>query len=569
LIEDHLPSGLKKEYKRLIALNDGIRPKLPDSDSEFVSSRWLTPQSPKSKKELKNNKLEDNIKFFVNWKPKDNDGTDRNRMELAKIFVELVKEDVKYYSYNSDKLKRVDLRPVYFYKYYSALTELARKKNQNINWGKIIELSLFLIQSFQEDKLMKENFDEDGFIIDWDSVFQYMANLIEIGLNNNLIEVQYRAKIWEIIAFVCESKQPTLEYEKKYGNDNDDNSSLSINTTRGVAFHALFAYVFWCDRVLKLKNKGKSRIVSESKKVLEEHLELDKEPGNIIQSVYGRYFNWMYVYDKKWTEKITNKIFPIDNYKRRYAAWETYLIGPLSKDLYNLLRPQYEKALNELFRGLRLGRVFVDPRERLISHLMIAFFYEIAEKEDSLLQFFYQKLKGKYTKQAVTFAGRFYVLHDDKNIKKPKLARMKEFWEWRLKESKSADVELREFGLWIKKDFFNNKWMLEMLVKTLKKTNGLIEADHNIIEVLEELSDQYLELTSEALFLMIKSENQNGSIRILSKDKIKNIISKLFKSNDKKNKKMAEDIVEYLLKLGDNEFLIFKKEINENEKIFN
>jgi hypothetical protein len=146
---------------------------------------------------------------------------------------------------------------------------------------------------------------------------------------------------------------------------------------------------------------------------------------------------------------------------------------------------------------------------------------------------------------------------------------MKEFWEWRLKESKSADVELREFGWWIKKDFFNNKWMLEMLVKTLKKTNGLIEADHNIIEVLEELSDQYLELTSEALFLMIKSENQNGSIRILSKDKIKNIISKLFKSNDKKNKKMAEDIVEYLLKLGDNEFLIFKKEINENEKIFN
>ena len=501
---------------------------------------------------------EENIKFFIKWKPS-NDHFDDSRLGLAREFSKVVQKNPNYYSKNAGHLDNDELRPVYLYQYYSGLIESLKNKDTKINWNEVIKLSISVIDKAQKDELLKDNFEEDGFILDWDTALQYIANLFEVSLNNDLIDVSLRENVWKIIAFICENKNPTLEYEKKYGRDNDDNYSLSINTTRGVAFHALFAYIFWADRKLKLKNKKGSRIVIEAKNILEKHLNIKDEPGNIIQSVYGRYFHWMYVYDKEWTKSLVNKIFPLDNTKRRYSAWETYLLGAVSEKTYFILQPQYEKAIKELSTGVQIGKSAVNPRERVVHHLMIALFYEIIDFQNPLLNSFYNEVRGKYKKEAVNFAGRYYVSSNNDGHSKPSLQRMKEFWEWRIEKSNSSS-ELEDFGWWIKEDFFDNKWMLEMLVKTLEKTNGYIEADFRVIEALDKLSKNYPELVAKALLLCVKTRNyEHRSMLLLSNEKIKSIVAVLFQYENEEVSILVEEIIDNLLKLGEEEYLIFKK----------
>jgi len=559
LVSKYLVGDYRKQY---IELLNGEKEPDVSKKSMMVTTTWVGPTTPKNEQELERLTIDELIELFIKWQPSGDDFGD-SRLGLAREFSKLVNNKPEQFSADANKFNNLQIKPVYIYQYFFGLREARKDKIKKINWKEVIKLIHDLTINGRSNMLSTETFDEDGFNIDWDTVFQYAANLIEDGLNSDSIRIEDRKTVWEIISYICENKEPTLEYEKKYGGDNMDLFSVSINTARGVAFHALFAYIFWVDRNLKLKENKLPRIVDEAKLVLEQHLSKAIEPGNTIQSVYGKYFPWVYLYDEKWARKVLPQIFPLDDQERRYAAWESYLINGVFVGVFDALKPQYEKAIQELSKRQIRRKSRLDSKERLVAHMMIAYSYKIVEIKDGIFQLFFNKLNNELKGEAVNFIGRAYIMSTQEKIEMPDISRLKLFWEWRLEENNSS-IELQNFGWWIKVDVFNNEWMLKMLIRVLVKTKGSIDADFHVIKALDKLAGHYPQLVSEALLLFIGSRDKTyGPVGYSHREEIKSIITSLSSVKNKGVRANVDDIIDQMLRLGHVEYMEIKKTLSE------
>ncbi len=545
---------LNKKWQKIYSdfLNGDNEEKYKPMYSGIMTS-WSGPTSPQKAIKLSAMSLDELIEYLIQWTPKKGFG-EPSRLGLGRELVEVIKEAPQIYSKNALLFKDERLHVVYLYQYFFGLKEALRNGGQ-IDWQPVLELMKIIIDKAKVNSLPIFEPEEDDWNIDWSNCFQYMADLLENGLNSSKNEIpeSLQKDVWEIIKYLCEDKDPDLDYEKKYGGKNSDYYHLSINTTRGEAFHALFNYIFWYDR--HFKKKGISRIPDEVKEVLEVHLDIKTEPGFTIRSVYGRFFPWLYIYDKVWTKGIIDRLFPLDDIERRYAAWETYLINAVYPEIFEELRPQYEKALDELRKSsLQKNKHPVDVFERLIEHLMIAYFYEIIEYDDPLLKKLDKVANWEQKGWAVNFGGRVYIASDKAvREKEPSKERLKIFWENRLKESRSVE-ELKEFGWWLRVDFFDDKWMLENLLETLKQTKGIIDPDYRTLETLDDLSEKHPLLVSQCLLKIVKAQYQDRFLRLTREKSILNIVQKLYLNEDEEVKKIIAQVSDHMLRLGNNDF---------------
>jgi len=440
------------------------------------------------------------------------------------------------------------MKPVYIYYLFNGLRN-GLKKNSNINWDKVLNLAYTIIKRAKNEELIEFNSDSDDFEINWDGVFKSIADLLRDGLFKNKLApiLRHRTNIFEIIEYLCNHPEPDIEYEKQYGGDNLDPFTMSINTVRGSAFHALFSYIFWCNNLLE--DNSKKTIVDEVKKILNDHLDYEIEPTLTINSVYGRYFPWLYIYDYEWSKDNMPKIFPKDDIEKRYSAWEAYLSNNINFDIFKLLEDRYEWAIDEL-SAIPKRRYWMDPVDNLINHLMIVY---LNYDEESICKKFFSKATDNQKGMAVSFIGRYYIHNNENGGKKIlNIDRFKEFWKWRLKESNSTD-ELKEFGWWIRKDIFDNEWLLKKLYETLLKTESIINAEVEVIEELLKFADEFPLQTSEVLYLIIKSKNPELHYMILE-GTVKKIITKLNSCKLEEVKKITEKIVDYLISLGFEDF---------------
>lgn len=550
LIKGFLNKKWQKIYSGL--LNGDDEEKYKPMYSGIMTS-WSGPTSPQEATKLSAMSLDKLIEYLIQWTPKKG-FAEPSRLGLGRELVEVIKGAPQIYSKNAILFKDERLHVVYLYQYFFGLKEALRNGGQ-IDWHPVLELMKIIVDKAKANSLPVFEPEEDDWNLDWSNCFQYMADLLENGLNSSKNEIpeSLQNDVWEIIKYLCEDKDPDLDYEKKYGGENSDYYHLSINTTRGEAFHALFNYIFWHDR--HFKKKGVSRIPDEVKEVLEAHLDTAREPGFTIRSVYGRFFPWLYIYDKVWTEGIIDGLFPLDDVERRYAAWETYLINAVYPEIFEKLRPQYEKAINELRKSsLQKNKRPVDVFERLVEHLMIAYFYEIIEYDDPLLKKLDEIANREQKGWAVNFGGRVYIASDKAvREKEPSKERLKLFWEKRLKESRSVE-ELKEFGWWLRADFFDNEWMLKNLLETLKQTKGIIDPDYRTLETLDDLAEKYPLLVPQCLLEIVKAQYQDKFLRLTRESSILSIVQKLYRNDDEKVRKIIAQVCDHMLKLGNNDF---------------
>jgi hypothetical protein len=321
---------------------------------------------------------------------------------------------------------------------------------------------------------------------------------------------------------------------------------LSINTVRGRAFRAVFAYIFWCDRHREAATDA-SRIPPEAKRLLEAHLEPGREPGLTIRSVYGEYFPWLYTYDSDWAKTLIDALFPASNKRLRYAAWETYLAKPVFNDVYEALQPQYELAISEAPQFTKDRQFWSDPTERLAHHLVVAYLFRMGD--DKLWARFFRTAGGKLRGSAVSFVGRVYLHRDQQRSEThPATNRLQEFWEWRLGNSKDLE-ELKQFGWWVVPGKFNDSWMLNQLVTTLKRTGGIMEPAFQPILALMALAAQYPRACAEAFVLIVKSRFSDRMMLGHNPD-IERALSVLYCSDDAGAVELAEVMIDHLTKLG-------------------
>ncbi len=549
-ISSHLPKAIQKKYQKELDLYAGKDPTFTSGKMET----WVGPESPVKEEDLAKKPLAEIIsENFINWHPKEDFHFGPSRSGLGQIFKNIASSRAEEFSAQAMLMADIRIRPVYIHNFLSAVLEVG-KNGKIIDWTETLKLIQWIIGLAKDNKLpvFEDGPGVDRYEIDWQEVLRQIARTIRDFLadNNTPFNESERSICFETIAYLAEHSDPTIEHEEKYGGKNGDPFTMSINTVRGEAYHALFGYIFRVSR-----SDGKNHIPPEAVPLLERGIDLSLEHSLAVRSVYGRYLPWLIGYGEEWANTLLPKLLPINNPAQRYAVWETYLSNQVFEDVFKTFLPFYKKAVDELGK-VNLEREFwADPFERLAQHIIIGYVNEVGIEAQTLAEYFFEKAPQEHKAIAISFAGRAFISRENfsPGEKIPKLTKLTKLWESRLK-SKASTSELREFGWWVKKGAFKDKWMLEKLLETLELTQGGIEGDHVVLKTLNELAEAHPLLVVKCLNLIVRSTtNRDFTLQIYTPE-IREALKKILTSKDSETIKLARKVVDHLLRLEFREY---------------
>jgi len=558
-IKDDLSPEWRKKWDELMGKYE--EPDHPDYHF-YVKAGFAGVSSPLEREEVRKMSPQELIDYFKSWEPP-KDFFAPSREGLGGLFRGLLEERLPDFVEICHQFKM--LHPAYTYYLLDGLRD-AVKKEKAFDWNPVILLCKDILAATDLPEVPS---DEDK-VYDWINVSRIIADLIRGGLGSdkNSPPFELRKTIFEIIEILLQDNEPDLAHEEKYGGDNSDLFTLSLNTVRGKAVHALFQYAMWCNRCLNLKRR-KNRMVPEVKIKFERMLNPKYEPTQTIRSVLGEKLPGLFYLNKNWAEKNLSKIFPEDAKSRSLwkAAWEAYITyTEFYTDLYQAMRPHYESAINKLDSPNILTRA----KEALASHLMIAFLWEEEDLDnDSLVSLFFQKASPEIRGHAVWFIGRHLDQLPEMNLKDEEkerhIRRAMDLLEWRLEEAEKADSpakrkfkdELNKFGIWFISGRLDRAWAISHLVKTLELTEGRIELEYSVIESLINYVDEYYMDALKALNLFVKGDRE-GWMLMSSKAKIEECLDSIVGNRSLQEiKNSLNDLVNNLTKKGYHEFAKF------------
>ena len=165
---------------------------------------------------------------------------------------------------------------------------------------------------------------------------------------------------------LTEDPDPTLEDETKFlARPNSDPHSLSINTVRGEAMHAVVQYALWTRRAFE-KAENREALVAggfaempEVRHVLERHLDPGIDRSLTVRFVYGRWLPLLHLLDREWVQENLPLIFPtVDNLQTLCdCAWTTYIVlcDPYN-ELFRAIEPLYLRA-TEMIERYDVGEI--------------------------------------------------------------------------------------------------------------------------------------------------------------------------------------------------------------------
>lgn len=553
-IKDDLVDSWKVRYDELIK-------EMGQPGTEEMSGGWTGPTSPKSMDELKQMSVADILNFFEQWRP--TEGWMVSSPEgLGRTLTEVIKQQPERFMGEALNFKK--LHPTYVRALITGLSDSLKTEKQ-ISLDALLDLCYWVVQQPREISNEELGFGkgaEPGWSCDpnWGWTRSAIARFLSEALSTKKIQLEKRAIVWEIIKILALDPDPTPEHEAK--NSSSDASHLAINSTRGEAIQTVIQYALWVRRHLEKDPNAADKLENgfnemlEVRSVLEEHLDISKDPSFAIRSVYGKFFPWLQLMDPKWTQENVLRIFPAEEDQRAYydVAWNTYITfcSPYDK-VFEILGNQYALAVSSINVPKKGG--LGDPNEELVEHLMVFYWRGklILEEPNGLLQKFWRIASGELRGHAIQFIGRS-IYNEKDAVPAHIIERMKNLWQERLAEAKSAPdaasyvSEMNAFGMWFVSKKFDDNWALMQLIEVLK-ISGRIDRSNLVVGHLAELVTQMPNEVVEALHLIVEGKEESG---IYSwRDTAKEILGKALLTTAKKS---AEDLINYLGRLGYLEF---------------
>jgi hypothetical protein len=488
ILRGSLPAEWGKVYQNLVeVVGEPSHPDLP-----FYMSTWYGPTSPLDKQQLAGMDVGDIAAFLKSWQPT-HEWRAAEPMGLARTFEEAVAETPDRFVPSLEVFRSID--STYARGLVSGL-EAAVKRGASIDWAEVIQyLAWIADQPRSADDPSDSGLDRDPH---WGWARKAVASLLSAGLERDAIAPAVRQPVWDVLEKVAEDPDPIPS-------DDVDSpmhpAERSINTTRGEAMHAVVRYALWVRRGEHAAGQSaESSLPSmdsmpEVRQCLDRHLDPDFEQSPTVRSVFGRWFPWLVLLDRRWVERRLEAIFPADAPSVRDAIWETYLAfcRPYNEP-FELLRGEYAAAVARLgaARGERKGAIG-DSAEHLGEHLLVMVGRGVLswESDDGLVRRFFENAPIEVAGRAVGFMGR--VLHDEEKEDVPDEVRTRfvRFWT-ALLESIPAErsAMFKSFGWWFASRNTNPQWALGQLLEVLHRAGG-IDPDFLVTERLAELAPEY------------------------------------------------------------------------------
>lgn len=553
-VASHLEGTPAARYQALVrALGE---PEHPDFIS--WSGSWSGPESPVTQDELLKRSPEEVIEYLQHWRPTDDSGWHFGPSidGLGSVLSGVIAARPQEYSRIAERFRELD--PTYVRALFSGF-ETALRQSAAFSWEGPLRLANGVAnQQFEPDVEVDDRDRDPG----WRWCRRQIASLIRSGLTEkaNRIPFHLRDLVWVSIERLTGDPNPSPDHEARYGGDNMDPLTLSINTNRGTALHAVVEYALWCHRELEKNDEDTSvgfELMPEVREVLETHLDRTKETSLAVRAVYGRWLPWLLLLDEGWAVEHLPLIFPDERDATDFAdtAWSTYIAWcPPYDSAFRALRSQYEAAIQRVPSGQKarpLGTADIDSK--LGEHLVTFYWRSLLDRE--LLDKYFERASDDIAGQVVEFVGR--ALRDTPGeVSTPVLRRIESLWEWRFSvgeiDPEAHRLELRAFGSWFAAGKLDDAWALPTLERVVDLV-GAPTLGHLVAERLVEVASQDLVAAVRIFARMIEHPEHDWDY-VGWRDEAKAIVKLALASGDHEAIERGREIADSYVRRGELEF---------------
>ena len=475
------------------------------------------PTSPRTARELAEMSIDQLLEFLST--PVHVGGLSMDSVQgVGRQLKELVASDPDRFSREGRRFQELD--PTYVRSLIEGFAEAVKQK-LSFPWRPVIELCQWVME--QPREILGRQVDLFEADPDWVPARLAVARLLSTAFEAGDWRMPYahRSPAWRVLKAITEDPEPTPEYEAQYGGSNMDPATLSINTTRGGAMHAVVRYALWVRRHILAEPNGEQRVelgfgeMPEVRSVLDDHLDPGRDPSPAVRAVYGQWFSQLAFLDEEWVNRNVLRIFPTaeSQCELRDAAWETYLAFHMVYDnVYPLLQDEYRRAVERIGSARSTVWRVADPDERLAGHLVTLYWrgkLGLGDPEGLLTRFF-DKADDALRGRALAFVGRA-LRATEEEVPSEIIVRLQELCRWRLETARTAESaashieELSAFGWWFVSGKFDDRWAMTQLREALE-LSGWAEPDHLVVERLAELATEMPYLAVRCLTLMAEND---------------------------------------------------------------
>jgi len=552
---DSLPGDWRERYEKLVSTYG--EPEHPDFVSYYTS--WVGHTSPKTADELKAVSVEEIVVYMQTWRPSQSHFGEPSPEGLGRVLSSVVAEEP--YRFASMATRFQDLDPTYVRALLSGLRD-GLKPEKAFDWGPVLDLCEWVVK--QPRKIPGRDVKDRSADPDWGWTRKTIASLLSAGFKNGpgSIPIELRDKTWAILVPLTEDPDPTPEDEQRDSGSSMDPATLSINTTRGEAMHAVVRYALWVRRHHEKQTDAEERLrqgfeeMPEVRDVLDAHLDTAHDPSLAIRAVYGQWFPWLVLLDPGWARENVSRIFPLDMQHKEYfeAAWNTYIAfcRPYD-DVLELLRDWYGYAIERIGSSRVDVHWPADPGERLAEHLMALYWRGKIDLTDPLLETFWNKASDSLRAHAIKFIGHA-LRQTQKPVPDEILVRLQRLWEERFSRAKEEpanhEKEVSAFGWWFVSDNLDSDWAIAQLHEALQlipKTNP----DHMVLEKLARTVETHPQKSVECLRMMAEGDREGWGI-YASRQDIRRILGVALSQVSARDE--AKRVINYLGRRGFLEF---------------
>jgi len=550
VLKDVLPEPWKQTWG--VLMNKHSEPEHPDLLSWSSGVQW-GPRSPLSAEEIENMPIEELSKFLKEWNQPEGFSME-SPGGISRMLVEAVSKNPGKYVNKIEEF--VGLDATYVRGLISGLRE-AFRGSQPFDWVPVLDLFEWVMKQPREilGRSSEDLGDRDP---NWGWTRKEIAYLLEAcfeKLDKEILPFKHRDRIWGILEGLTADPEPSPSYEEQYGGSNMDPATLSLNTTRGAAFHALIAFAVWCNHHLTLQDpreEDASRCLQRAIDLLQKHLDIAQEPALAIRSVYGWRFGALMYLSQDWADSIKDIVFVLDKSLHKYwrAAWDAFVQFNRPTDNYwKMLQDVYQTAIDRLDRINVLASWAGNANEKLAEHLMVYYWRGIINIESPELRSFWKKAWKELRGHAFDFIGRILYNTTDE-LPSEIVDRFKLLFQERLKQAKESEAketfsdEVKAFGWWFASGAFDSEWAFEHLAEVLKLF-GKVEAGHLVVKRLSSLAQEFPLKAVSILGALIEGDEKGWGIHVY-RDDAKIVLQTALASPDDSARRAASKLINQL-----------------------
>lgn len=548
----------------------------PDHPSFRSYSRTLVGSiSPKTPEELSKLSSEDVLAELAKELP--SHAFDEPTQEgLADALRVAVASTPQHFAPIAPELLGPNIPPIYTHRALWGFRE-AWTEGKLFDWEPVLELCDKVSRTSEEAPESDEPLDmSPGYwMTTYASARSAIADLLEAGVvrDDNAIPHRFLGWVRDILLVLADDPNPSPEYERKWGIEHPSGIlGLALNVTRSKVVEALLQYALHVARISVQEQEARerpfppgSRIEGVVQDKLTEKLDKRADPSLAVHSLFGEYLPYLHYLDREWLVAHLEAIFPRRPEMSEYweAAWDGYLFhSDFFGYLYEILRPYYRYAIEQMALGAQ-GKAGSDfSRTRLARHLALLYWHgiETLEDDDFLIPLFFDSAPDEIRTGFV--AGLGAVLGEVKpSADSKEWLRVKALWEARVREIGEI-VErkghltgfIRELGAFtdwvpfIPEDLGNFYSMIE--VSGLASENGVAI---RLLEFLSSVAEDHAAFVVSLLEKLLRQERAAWFMATES-DEVRTILEVAMSSGDEQARSYAVRVINLFGERGDERY---------------